>query len=90
MAENENISGLLCLKVLYSQVRRSVNFAALVTDEVRQKYAVDPFDVLMQLSREQQLRPEQVSTLDDAVKNYIGPMIAECGAGFVLLPNCRQ
>ena len=90
MAENENISGLLCLKVLYSQVRRSVNFAALVTDEVRRKYAVDPFDVLMQLSREQQLRPEQVQTLDDAVKNYIGPMIAESGAGFVLLPNCRQ
>ena len=92
MAVNEQqISGLLCLRVLFSQVRRSVNFAALITAEVQRQYAESPLETLMKLASEQQLRPESVDKLDDALSNYMGPLLAQTASGgFLLLPNCRQ
>ena len=50
MDDRHNSSGLLCLRMLFAQFRRDVNFAALVTKNVQEAYLESPGDTLFRLS----------------------------------------
>ena len=86
----ENLSGLLCLRLLLSQTRRSVNFAALITKNVHEAYRRDPFQTLMKLSEDQLLRPEKLLSLE-ALPSYNGPILAKLdNDNWILIANSRQ
>ncbi len=88
--ERQKFSGLQCLQALFSQFRRNVNFAALVTEHVRREYEERPLETLLRLSEEHQLRPEAIGSRE-VLRSYVGPMLAKLGNGsWVLLPNSAQ
>ena len=88
--EIKNPSGLICLKVLLAQFRRGVNFAALMTDEIQEKYQANDLDTLFKLTESQELRSEKVSSLEQ-VSNYNGPMLAKLNNGnWLLVINSSQ
>ena len=88
--EINNPSGLICLKVLLSQFRRGVNFAALITNQVQQAYQQNELDTLFTLAEAQQLRCEKISSLE-AVGSYNGPMFAKLKDGsWILVINTIQ
>ena len=88
--EIKNPSGLICLKVLLAQFRRGVNFAALITDEIQEKYQADDLDTLLKLTEAQELRSEKLSSLEQ-VSNYNGPMLAKLNNGnWLLVINSSQ
>ncbi len=85
-----NLSGLQCLQPLFSQFRRNVNFAALMTVEVQAEYTENPVQTLLKLAEEQQLRPEKISS-PEALQSYSGPMLAKLeNERWVLLSNSAQ
>ena len=67
--EIQNPSGLICLRILFSQFRRGVNFAALMTDEVQKQYQENDLETLFKLTEAQELRSEKIASLE-AVANY--------------------
>ncbi|MFA6480665.1 MAG: ABC transporter transmembrane domain-containing protein [Victivallaceae bacterium] len=75
MVESNNDSGLQCLQRLFSQFRRNVNFIALLTDELKQKYVVDPVKTLQELSSAQSLIPEVHKDLAEIARSYSGPAL---------------
>ncbi|MBR2872679.1 MAG: hypothetical protein IKB99_04185 [Lentisphaeria bacterium] len=86
----QNPSGLICLRVLLSQFRRGVNFAALMTDKVQQEYQANDLDTLLKLTEAQELRSEKVSSLEQ-LNNYNGPMLAKLNDGkWILVVNSSQ
>ncbi len=86
----QNPSGLICLRVLLSQFRRGVNFAALMTDKVQQEYQANDLDTLLKLTEAQELRSEKVSSLEQ-INNYNGPMLAKLNDGkWLLVVNSSQ
>ena len=89
MIRQENLSGLLCLRMLLTQTRRSVNFAALITKKVHDNYRLDPFQVLMDLAEDQLLRPEKLVSMD-ALPSYNGPILSQLSNGnWILIMNSR-
>jgi len=83
-------SGLECLRVLFSQVRHAVNFAALMTSETLAAYDEDPAAVLMKLAEAQQLRPERF-TSEEVFSHYSGPVMVQLKDGaWALLFDSRQ
>ena len=90
MEENQ-YSGLLCLKLLFGQFRREVNFDALTTEQCRQDYIQDPEAVLMKLAADHSLHPEKCALDSDTCTNYNGPMLVLMLNGeWMLLLNTRQ
>ncbi|OQA85708.1 MAG: Toxin RTX-I translocation ATP-binding protein [Lentisphaerae bacterium ADurb.Bin242] len=77
MAEKADLSGLRCLQLLLAQFRRDVNFAALLTEEIREAYRQSPYDTLFRLAEEQKLRPEKGSEIRTALATYSGPVLAK-------------
>ena len=89
MQENQ-WSGLQVMQILFSQVRREVNFAALITEAVKVEYLKDQFAVLLQLASEHNLRPEKFNERSQLLA-YSGPALAQLKNGnWVLLTNSRQ
>ena len=89
MAE-DNFSGLQCLRLLFGQFRRGVNFAALITQNIQKEYQETPFEVLLKLAGDQQLRPEKI-TGTDVLNRYSGPFLALLTNGaWILVLNSRQ
>ena len=94
MPININSSALKCLRILFSQVRRDVNFDALLNTE----FIGDPPDsedgeltVLMQLSVQQKLDPVQLDDLSKAAAEFTGPALVRLpGQSWVLIQNIRQ
>ena len=85
-----NYSGLQCLQVLFSRVRRGVNFSALVPQKVQEQYQQEPLTVLMNLATGQQLRPEKVSG-EEPLLSYNGPALCRLKDDrWILLLNSRQ
>ena len=85
-----NTSGLSCLQVLFGQFRHNVNFAALITAEVRERYDRNDIEVLMELSEAQNLRPETSASLD-LIKTYAGPAMLKLNDGrWIVLFNTAQ
>ena len=78
--EIKNPTGLIGLKVLLSQFRRGVNFAALMTNEMQEEYQKNDTDTLFRLTNEQQLRSEMLSDLKD-IGSYNGPLLAKMDNG---------
>ena len=69
--------GLWCLSRLFGQFRRTVNFEALLTDEVKRLYAEDEVEALVKLSAGQDLRPERHAELSEIAKTYHGPALVK-------------
>ncbi len=91
MAEQPNLTGLLTLQQLILQVRRNVNFSALVTEELKQKYLKDEVSVLMELAGGQELRPEKCSDLVEVAASYRGPAMLRLARGsWILVINTAQ
>ena len=87
--ENNDNTGLQCLQMLFQQVRRNVNFASLITQEIQQQYQLDALGVLMTLSEGQKLSPESVPL--DHIENYTGPVLLKLTNGsWILVPNSSQ
>ena len=88
-----NNSALECLRILFAQVRREVNFAALLNSEIAQSLetADGELTVLMQLSSHQKLDPVQMEKLDRAAGESSGPALVRLnGRKWVLVRDIRQ
>ena len=77
MAEVKNSSALACLGILFSQVRREVNFNALLTADIAQNLDTEEgeLQMLMKLADNQKLEPVQLDSLEQAAKNHSGPAL---------------
>ena len=90
--ENAEIdkTGLQCLRILFQQVRRNVNFTSLITKKLLEEYQQDPASALSRLAAEQQLAPEMAADMD-ALRIYNGPVLFQLNDGrWVLILNSRQ
>ncbi len=67
-------TGLQCLEALFQQVRRNVNFASLINQELVDNYQVNPVETMMKLCSSHQLAPEEISG-PDALNIYVGPIL---------------
>ena len=86
----DNPSGLQCLKAIFSQVRRGVNFTALLTKKIQEDYNTAPESVLLKLSADQGLRPEQTEGLE-IFSGYGGPALVQLkNNNWVVLPQSKQ
>jgi len=86
----DNPSGLQCLQMLLSQIRRGLNFSALLTEEVQKSYQEDQAGTLVKLAEDQRLRPEHADSLDP-LKSYDGPLLARLkNGGWIVIVNSRQ
>lgn len=92
MAEQNGIGGgLWCLSRFFGQFRRTVNFEALLTEEVLQAYAADEVETLVKLASGQDLRPERTGDLGEIAKSYHGPALVKLtGGDWILILNTRQ
>ena len=92
MAEQNGIGGgLWCLSRLFGQFRRTVNFEALLTEEILQAYAADEVETLVKLASGQDLRPERTGNLGEIAKSYYGPALVKLtGGDWILVLNTRQ
>ena len=70
-----NPSGLICLHSLVVNLHRNVNFDALMTDELKKKYAENMCDTLLDLAQSLELRPERGTDVDAISKVYSGPVL---------------
>ena len=93
MASISSNSALACLRILFSQVRREVNFDALLPADAGQNLesAEGELTLLMQLSSHQKLDPVQFEDLGKAAEGFTGPaLIRLTGRKWVLIQNIRQ
>ena len=83
-------TGLKCLQLLFGRFRHTVNFPALVTQQVLEQYRKDPVEELLRLAGNQQLLPERISS-PEVFKSYAGPALLRLKTGnWILAPNGRQ
>ncbi len=83
-------TGLKCLQLLFGRFRRTVNFPALVTQQVLERYQADPAEELMRLAGDQQLLPELI-TSPKVFKSYAGPALLRLKTGnWILVLNGQQ
>ena len=83
-------TGLKCLQLLFGRFRRTVNFPALVTQQVLEQYRKDPVEELLRLARDQQLLPERVAS-PEVFKSYAGPALLRLKTGnWILVLNGRR
>ena len=87
--EQPDMTGLKCLQLLFNRFRHAVNFPALLTPEVLERYKSDPVTEIMQLAQEQQLLPECVSSRE-SFQSYAGPAVLRLHNGaWVLVLNAQ-
>ncbi len=90
MSNGQDVSGLRCLQMLFSKVRRNVNFASLITDALLQEYQQSPSDIIIKLSENQQLSPETVIG-EEKLNLYAGPAVCQLKGGrWVLVFDTRH
>ena len=93
MPEPISNSALDCLRILFSQVRREVNFDALLDQEIIAGLdtAAGEITAVMQLCAGQKLDPRQFDDLDQAAGDSSGPALLRLtGRKWVLIQNIRQ
>ncbi len=92
MTPSADTSGLVCLGSLVANLKRNVNFDALLTDVLKEKYNTEPAEVLLELATTMQLRPEVAENLDAAAASYSGPALARLsdGSRWIFLVNLQQ
>ncbi len=69
------ITGMECLRRLFGQFRRNVNFDALLTDELCERCRQEELDVIMELAAQHDLRPEKHTDIQEVAKTYNGPAL---------------
>jgi len=74
-------TGIVCLNSLMNNLRRNVNFDALVTEEVRSKYAENSGDALLKLAEQLELSPLLVDKAKDDFNYYHGPALLKMKNG---------
>ena len=62
--QQQNLSALFCMRALFLQFRRNVNFNALITEELKNRFLADEITVLTELAEAQNLRPEVASSTE--------------------------
>jgi len=94
MAEIQTIqknSGIECLRKIFKEFRRNINFDALLTKELYEKFNGNESEIIIELSNAHDLRPEKHSDLAEIAKTYNGPAILQLNNGsFVLLLRTQQ
>jgi ATP-binding cassette, subfamily B, bacterial HlyB/CyaB len=91
MAEITNSSGLQCLSRLFSLFRQNINFSALLTEDIKEKYEQDPLETLLELANAQEVRPEAHEDIVEIAKTYSGPALMELKDNkWVFLKNIQQ
>ena len=73
--------GLECLRELVAKLRWNVNFPALVTDEVKQKYKEDPIECMLALTRQMGWRPRRAAGDPDQLREQSGPAMVQFRSG---------
>ena len=66
MAEIQTIqknSGIECLRKIFKEFRRNINFDALLTKELYEKFNGNESEIIIELSNAHDLRPEKHSDL---------------------------
>ncbi|MBE6367349.1 MAG: peptidase domain-containing ABC transporter [Lentisphaerae bacterium] len=71
----KNPSGIECLRRLFGQFRRNINFDALLTNELRERCGNDEQEVIIELANNHDLRPEKHSDIVEIAKTYNGPAL---------------
>ncbi|MBO5762383.1 MAG: hypothetical protein J6R85_00790, partial [Lentisphaeria bacterium] len=74
-------SGLWCMSQLFGQFRRTVNFAALLTEELQKRHSTDPVETLLEMAEKEELRPELFDNLTTVSENYAGPALLQLQNG---------
>ena len=93
MSENNNEqSGLMCLKALITQCRSNVNTAALMTADLIQKYSENPADTLVELATKCDMGPEKLNVADHANwGRFSGSALLHLKTGnWILIPRLMQ
>ena len=93
MPINTNTSALKCLRILFAQVRRDVNFDALLNTHLIQDLDSEDggLTALMQLSGHQKLDPVQLEDISKAAAEFTGPALVRLsGRNWILIQNIRQ
>ena len=93
MPEPGKISSLECLRQLFGQFRRTVNFDALLTDEIRQRCGnpETELNVIAELANSHELGAENHTDLAEVAKTYSGPVLLRLETGsWILLGNSTQ
>ncbi|MBO5924102.1 MAG: hypothetical protein J6Q81_06270, partial [Lentisphaeria bacterium] len=70
-----NPSGIECLRRIFNQFRRNINFDALLTDDIRDRCKTAEADVIMELANSHDLRAEKHSDIKEISKTYNGPAL---------------
>ena len=84
-------SGIECLRVLFGQFRRNINFDALITQEIIERCQTDEASVLVELAATQELRPEKHNSLQEIAKTYNGPALLQLtNSSWIVLMRCNQ
>jgi len=74
-------TGIVCLNSLMNNLRRNVNFDALITEKVRQSYAEDSGKALLALADRLELSPLLVKKPQDDFDYYHGPALLKMKNG---------
>ena len=86
----QDVSGLKCLQLLFSRFCRTVNFPALLTQQVMERYQAEPVQELVELAQNQQLRPEVISS-PEIFRTYQGVALLRLKTGsWILVLNGHQ
>ncbi|MDD4818446.1 MAG: ABC transporter transmembrane domain-containing protein [Victivallaceae bacterium] len=74
-------TGIVCLNSLMNNLRRNVNFDALITEQVRQGYAENSGETLLKLAEQLELSPLLVNKDKDEFDYYHGPALLKMKNG---------
>lgn len=86
-----NPSGILCLHSLVVNLHRNVNFDALITDQLKEKYFAAPCDTLIDVAQGLELRPERQTEPEESAKVYRGPALFKLqGNRWICIPQFGQ
>jgi ABC-type bacteriocin/lantibiotic exporter with double-glycine peptidase domain len=93
MAAEIKNTALECLQILLSQVRREVNFNALLTPELVEnlKNPDSESNELIRLGESQKLDPVKYDSVEELLKDVHGPALAKLANGnWILINNTRN
>ncbi|WP_176015286.1 peptidase domain-containing ABC transporter [Victivallis sp. Marseille-Q1083] len=77
MAINDCLSGLVCLQSIVQNLRRQVNFDALLTGELKENYRTDQTGTVLALAEQLQLGPELKEAGLAGLATAVGPTLVQ-------------
>ena len=86
-----NPSGIECLRRIFGQFRRNINFDALMTEELRNRCKTAEADVIMELANSHDLRAEKHGNIQEIAQTYNGPALLKLtNDSWILIMRCQQ